>query len=289
MSERLLDLGKGLAIWKVKPSELREQDKNARVMTTATFERLVTNIKQDQRLESLPLCTPNQNRQGEFWIISGHHRIRAARAAGIHELFVLMDESKLSHDQVKSKQLAHNKLSGQDDEQMAMQILQEIADANLRFLSGWDETAAIADAKLALEDFSVQPKMATIVLLFADAELADAEDLLNKLDKVPDAIRQVWLTDMRDYTRMQKLMKSLSDKYDVRSTWVIFALILKLARERFTELEKSEAAATGGGGVPQSPAPSPLPVANSSPPSSADAKSPPAKSPPPKKKKHKRS
>ena len=242
MAERLLDLGQGLAIYKVAPGELREQDKNARVMTTETFERLTLNIKRDGRLESLPLCTPNQNREGEYWIISGHHRIRAARAAGLESIFAIMDETKLTSDQIKSKQLAHNRLSGEDDEQMAQQILNEITDANLRFLTGWDDADAKATEKLALEDFAVLPKLATIVLLFADQELAEVSELLAALDKVPDEIRQVWMADMRDYSRMQKLMQAVSAKYDVRSTWVLLNIILRLARERLNQIQAEEAA-----------------------------------------------
>ena len=59
--------------------------------------------------------------------------------------------------------------------------LQEIGDANLRFLTGWDEADAIAVEKLALEDFAVLPKLAAIVLLFSDQELAEAVELLDKL------------------------------------------------------------------------------------------------------------
>ena len=97
MSERLLGLNNGLAIYKVDVSEVREQDKNARVMDKNRFFRLVENIKKEQRLESLPFCVKNPKRENEFLIISGHHRIRAFREAGFSSLFILVDEKTLRY------------------------------------------------------------------------------------------------------------------------------------------------------------------------------------------------
>src|SRR6059036_2769174 len=78
--QRILDLGNGLELWKVHPSTLREQDVNARSMPKAMFERLAQTIARDKRLESLPLCAKTES---GLEIVSGHHRVRAATAAGI--------------------------------------------------------------------------------------------------------------------------------------------------------------------------------------------------------------
>src|SRR6266699_1322539 len=50
-----------------------------------------------------------------FLYISGHHRTRAATAAGLSELFVLVDVTGLSRSQIAAKQLAHNAIEGQDN------------------------------------------------------------------------------------------------------------------------------------------------------------------------------
>src|SRR5881396_701824 len=86
--QRILELGNGLELWKVHPSTLREQDVNARSMPKAMFERLSQTIARDKRLESLPLCAKSER---GLEIISGHHRVRAATAASISEMFVLVD------------------------------------------------------------------------------------------------------------------------------------------------------------------------------------------------------
>ena len=61
MSDRMLDLGNELEIWKVQLDELREQDVNARVMPTKMFERLTTTIHRVCSLESLPFVALNEN------------------------------------------------------------------------------------------------------------------------------------------------------------------------------------------------------------------------------------
>ena len=91
--EKLAELGHNLELWRVHIDELHEQEKNARVMDPRTFDRLTANISKGGRLEQLPFCAL---RAGEIEVVSGHHRIRAARAAELMEVFVLVDTSGLS-------------------------------------------------------------------------------------------------------------------------------------------------------------------------------------------------
>ena len=46
--------------------------------------------------------------------------MRAARKAGFTEIFVLLDCKDLTTAQVKAKKLAHNALSGADDDQVVL-------------------------------------------------------------------------------------------------------------------------------------------------------------------------
>ena len=54
--EQLADLGSGLIIARVRISDIKEQDINARIMKAEMFKQLVDNIKKRGQLESLPLC-----------------------------------------------------------------------------------------------------------------------------------------------------------------------------------------------------------------------------------------
>mgnify|MGYP000768895271 FL=1 len=74
--ETVADMGSGLVIAKVKLTDFREQDINARIMKTEMQKQLTDNIKKRGQLESLPFCALID---GKIEIISGHHRIRSAK------------------------------------------------------------------------------------------------------------------------------------------------------------------------------------------------------------------
>ena len=84
MPELIAKVYDDLEVWRCDLDELQEQRKNARTMAPETFNRLVSNIQKDGgKLEALPLCHRLAN--GDIAIISGHHRVRAARSAGVSE------------------------------------------------------------------------------------------------------------------------------------------------------------------------------------------------------------
>ena len=81
--EKIYDMGTGLIIAKVQIDKLREQDINARIMKKEMQDQLTANIKNRGQLESLPLLA---EKDGVLEIVSGHHRIKSARAAGMKEI-----------------------------------------------------------------------------------------------------------------------------------------------------------------------------------------------------------
>ena len=119
----------GLRLLYVGIDEVREQDLNAQSMNKKMFDQLVENVKQTQALESVPLCV---KQDGLIFMISGHHRLRAVRAAGLtHILILLYDE--LPPSRVKSKQLAHNSIMGKSDPELVKRIFEQIGDVQAKF------------------------------------------------------------------------------------------------------------------------------------------------------------
>ena len=99
--ETVADMGSGLVIAKVKLTDFREQDINARIMKTEMQKQLTDNIKKRGQLESLPFCALID---GKIEIISGHHRIRSAKDSGVlTELFVILDTTGLRRSQVAAR------------------------------------------------------------------------------------------------------------------------------------------------------------------------------------------
>ena len=122
------EMGSGLVIAKVKLTDLREQDINARIMKTETQKQLTDNIRKRGQLESLPFCALVDER---IEIVSGHHRIRSAKESGvIEELFVILDVSGLRRSKVAAKQLAHNAINGFDDQSTLKEIAKLIDDVD---------------------------------------------------------------------------------------------------------------------------------------------------------------
>ena len=79
-NKKIADLGNNMEIWQLEIAKLKEQDINAQVMDDRRMKILTSNIKERGALESLPYVHKLGN---TFYIISGHHRTRAANAAGL--------------------------------------------------------------------------------------------------------------------------------------------------------------------------------------------------------------
>ena len=189
--ERLLSLDNGLVIYKTHLDFLREADKNARVMSPAMFERLAANIKGDGRLETMPLVKLHKNPAGntEFLLISGHHRTRAARAAGVMEVYVLCIEDELSRSKMLAKQLSHNSLSGQDDPQMLRQIYFEIEDLNARLESGLADMEESLKTAVKIDEIEFKMDYEIINLFFLPHQKKVFEDAIDSIISMGGARR----------------------------------------------------------------------------------------------------
>lgn len=240
--ERLVDLdqlglGDGLAIWKVHISLLREQRKNARYMEPDTFNQLADNIEDEGRLESLIFAYLREGPSGEkeFLIISGHHRTRAARDADVEWLPVLVDEQELSKSEIKSKQLAHNSLTGQDDPQVLRDIYQEIDDIDQRIRSGIDEEELdfeVGSVNVDTVDFEID--FETVTLHFLPQQFEEFDRLINRLDP----LELTGIARYEDWEPFKTLVQRISTEYDVRNMTAIVVKMVRLARERLDEIEE---------------------------------------------------
>lgn len=90
------------------------------------FRQLHENIKKRGGLESLPFCALTD----KIEMVSGHHRLRASKHAGLKDIIVMLDVSGLTRSQIASKQLAHNAINGFDDPSMLREIAKLITDVD---------------------------------------------------------------------------------------------------------------------------------------------------------------
>ncbi len=226
--QRILELGNGLELWKVHPSSLREQDVNARSMPKAMFERLSQTIGRDERLESLPLCARTDK---GLEIISGHHRTRAATAAGLSELFTLVDVTGLSRSQIATKQLAHNAIEGQDNEQLLAEIYRQIEDADSKLEAFVDQKLDVEVPRVKIEGLDVEIDFKTVLLIFLPRVKERLDRALEYLRSSGQRLDGVYIAADSDYVPLERAVRKINEEYDVRVVADIIGKMADLALE----------------------------------------------------------
>jgi len=221
--ERLLELSPGLAIWKVHLDRLRERDVNARVMSPDKFARLATNIGAESRLESLPLVALIPDQPDFFAILSGHHRTRAARTAGLMIIHCIVIERDLTEDEITAKQLAHNALSGEDDLDILRQLFDSMESTEAKLESGLSDMDMRLDVgSWPSESLDVEFDFEPIYVLFMSSNLDRWEHLIERLE--PDA--RMYLANHEDFDRFSKTVKTVGQLKDIRNIAGIMVKIM---------------------------------------------------------------
>lgn len=227
--EVIAEMGSGLQIVKGPISYLKEQDINARIMKDQMQDQLTANIQKRGQLESLPYVALVND---ELKIISGHHRIKSARAAGIKEIFYILDVSGLTRSQEASKQLAHNAISGFDDQSTLKEIAKMISDVDdmLESFIGKD----ILEEPMAEFDKLMSPSVEfdfkSIVFTFLPYQIANLDALVKHLEKQnPEIIGVASLEIGKKFT---EVLAKYQQFQDVRNLGAAIASMTEAANEK---------------------------------------------------------
>lgn len=223
------DMGSGLLIVKIPLDVVVEQDVNARIMKNEMQDQLTANIAKRGQLESLPYLTEDGNK---VRIISGHHRIKSARQAGIKEIYAILDVSGLTRSQEAAKQLAHNAISGFDDQSTLKEIVKMISDVDdmLESYVGKDILAEPMAEFDKLISPAVQFDFRTLVFAFLPHQLQNLELLVRELEKAGPEI-----VGVAEYEQGKRFVETLS-KYqqfqDVRNLGAAISSMIEAANEK---------------------------------------------------------
>ena len=235
--ERIADLGSGLIIAKVKIANIKEQDINARIMKPEMFKQLVDNIKKRGQLESLPLCVMAEDK---IEIISGHHRIRAAREAGMEDIVVILDISGLSRSQIAAKQIAHNAISGFDDQSTLKEIVKLIEDVDdmLESYIGKD----ILEEPMAELEKLLSPKVEfewrNITFTFLPHQFADLEKLISVLESSsPDL---VGVAPIEEHKPFMEAINKYQKFANVKNTGAAIHAMIRCTDQMFEDIGYEE-------------------------------------------------
>jgi hypothetical protein len=232
--ERLFDLGQGLALWRAHIDDLHEQEINARVQPPAMFDRLKTTIGRDARLESLPFCALVSQDPVRIEIVSGHHRSRAARAAGLDYIYAIVDETGLSRDQIAAKQLAHNSIAGHDEGQLIARIYQQIADVDARLESyiAHEEGMETPPPPVQLPKLDLTIDYRTVLITFlphqAELFMRAVEQLVTQADLNRD---ELLLVDLALFDQWKAATSRLGKEYGARAASTVVARMVDAVAE----------------------------------------------------------
>ena len=231
--ELIYDMGSGLQIVKVLIDRVKEQDINARIMKNEMQDQLTANIKKRGQLESLPFLVMND---GKIEIISGHHRIKSARAAGLKEIVAIMDVSGLNRSQIASKQLAHNAIAGFDDESVLREICKMIDDVDdmLESYIGKDIMEEPLEQYEKLISPAVHFDFKNITFAFLPHQVKDMDALLRNLETASPEIIGVAV-----YEQCKAFVETLS-KYqkftDIRNMGAAIHSMIQAANEKMDDV-----------------------------------------------------
>jgi hypothetical protein len=227
-------IGDDLAIVWVDIAALKEQEINAQTMLPRHFDRLAENIRTRGGVESLPYChraTP----EGPMEIISGHHRARAARAAGLDRIPVILDTRPMRRSEVVAKQIAHNELSGTPDTEILAQLVAMIDNVDDLLATGLDEsmlpTVDPDDTTLDLPRAEFDWRM--VPLMFLPSQLDDFKHALDSVDSA--AVLLGYGGTVEDFTKFARAVHAYGRSIDVRNLSTTVAVLTRLAAEELAD------------------------------------------------------
>ena len=233
----IYDMGSGLVIAKVQIDKVKEQDINARVMKNEMQDQLTANISKRGQMESLPFLVL---KDGKLEIVSGHHRIKSARAAGLKEIVVIVDVSGLTRSQIAAKQLAHNAISGFDDDSTLREIVKMITDVDdmIESFVGKDIMEEPLEQYEKMLSPAIQFDFKNVTFSFLPHQVQDMDTLIKSLETTASEIIGV-----APYEQCKSFVETLS-KYqkftDIRNVGAAIHSMVQNANERMNEVGFNE-------------------------------------------------
>lgn len=216
----------------VAPADCLPQKMNARYMNSQTMRNLTDNVKRDGRLESVPLVAPSKQ-GGKHEIISGHHRVEAAKAAGLAKILVMVIHPK-GRDELLAKQLSHNAITGQDDEAVLAKLYSEIETLEQKYYSGLQD--ALGEVEFTSLSFRAGEFREFVVAFLPeqierfDAACSLAEDMHARSASV------VRLASIETWDTFAGAIRKVKRAEDIRSSAAALGRLVELALERLAEV-----------------------------------------------------
>jgi hypothetical protein len=177
------------------PKELKLLELNARFMRHEEFQRLVANVKNDGRLTSVPFACLDPA-DGKYLVLSGNHRTKAAIAAGLKEIDLMVTDDPLTEDEKIAIQLSHNSIAGEDDPAILKILYEKIGNVDLKAYSGLDDkTLELLDKVQPCSISEANLDFQTVNLTFLPEELGQIKNTFDEAKRLVKS-NEHWVTSM---------------------------------------------------------------------------------------------
>jgi ParB-like nuclease domain len=219
----------------IDPREILLLDKNARYMRHETFAQLKNNVQGDGALTSVPFCVHPKEGDERWLVISGNHRVKAAIAAALMKIFVLVTDEILTADQMKAIQLSHNSLAGEDDPMVLKEIYESIEGSSLKEYAGLDDKVLGLIKELNAEPLpAVSLEWTTVQFLFLPEEAERLKELIGKAAK---AAGGRYAARFKDYDRFMEMVSIAGDAHGVVNAATSINMMLDVFERHLDDLE----------------------------------------------------
>lgn len=203
-------------------------------MKPEEYKKLISNIKKDGKLTSVPFCYYND--ENEIEVLSGNHRVMASIDVGLNEIEVMLCKDKLSKDKALAIQLSHNSIVGQDDEELLKKLYTELESLEFKEYSGLTDDF-VNFCKQTEKEFKIPNlQYQAINLLFLPEEISDIK---NCLDSVGDMLNSYSIVaKLKDYGNYLETSTLISKCLNIKNPSTTFLAILELAKQNINNLKK---------------------------------------------------
>lgn len=221
----------------VNPKDLVGAKVNARYFLPEKMQQLVNNIKKDKRLESTPLVYVDKElKKGKYRIISGHHRVDAAKAAGIDQIVVMIADPE-DTDDVISKQLGHNALTGEDDEVLLKVLYESIKDIEKRIATGLD--GLVDSISYTSLNFKLgQTK--TFTMLFFDEQLKKYDEVMDEVSTKLSGTNALRVTSIKAHEKFIEAIIRLKKVENIKNNSAAFMRLVEIGHSEIMKMDKKD-------------------------------------------------
>lgn len=217
--------------------QLDHLEENARFFRNETFKNLIENIKRDGALTSVPYCWLNRE-TGRYLILSGNHRVKAAREAGQRYVLILFNDSDLSEQERIAIQLSHNAITGEDDPVILKGLWEKLADVDLKYYAGLDDKAlkALSEVKIA-PIAEVRLDFRTVAFIFLPEEVERVAAAFKAAMEMV-ATKDIYLARFADFDRLMEAQAKAQAAYNVKNAATSLTVLLDVFEKHLDDLQE---------------------------------------------------